>query len=92
MLLPKGEYRFSTIVSCDQRVFRGAHVPVQIKLWGGEERDFESTRLDAQHLELAQGFAIVSEVPEEILIQCQAQSHDMNVDFEFGSLQLRWLR
>src|SRR5439155_18173714 len=88
VLLPKGTYRFSTAASCDQRIFRGAEWPVALKLWGGEDQQFESNRMDAQHVELTQSFAIRSEAPEEILIQCQARSREMNLAFQFGALTL----
>ena len=88
VLLPKGTYRFSTAVSCDQRIFRGPDWPVSLKLWAGEEQQFESNRTDPQHADLAQTFSITSEAPEEILIQCQARSREINLTFQFDSLIL----
>ena len=88
VVVPKGEYRFSATVACDQWIFRGPNCPVTIKLWGGQEQQFESNRLDAQHLEMAQSFSIHSQEPEEILIQCQARSSEMNLEFQFASLLL----
>ena len=89
MLLPKGAYRFSTTVSCDQKIFRGAEWPVALKIWGGADQQFEGDRTDVQHVTLAQSFAIMSEAPEEILIQCQARSREINLTFQFDSLILR---
>jgi len=88
VLVPKGIYRFSSRVACDQKIFRGPNCPVSLNIWGGQDQQFESARNDAQHLELAQSFSINSEEPEEILIQCQAQSREMNLEFQFGPLIL----
>jgi hypothetical protein len=88
VLLPKGAYRFATTVACEENIFRGADWPVELKIWGGSEQQSESSRTDAQHVELSQTFSITSDAAEEILIQCQARSREMNLLFQFGSLVL----
>ena len=88
VLLPKGAYRFSTTVSCDQKIFRGAEWPVALKIWGGADQQFEGERKDPQHVALAESFTITSEASEEILIQCQARSREINLTFQFDSLIL----
>jgi hypothetical protein len=91
LLLPKGAYRFSTRVMCDQPIFRGPDCPVSLKVWGGMDQQFESNRADPQHLDLVQIFAIQSTEPEEILIQCQAQSKEISLGFQWGPFVLTWL-
>ena len=88
VLLPKGANRFSTTVSCDQKIFRGAEWPVAVKILGGWTSSFEGERKDPQHVKLAQSFAIMSEALEEILIQCQARSREANLMFQFAALTL----
>ena len=87
MLLPKGQYRFSASASCDQSVFRGPSWPVTVKIWGGLDQQIDSARRNPQHVDLAQDFVIQSG-PEEVLIQCQVQSREMNAAFVFSSLAL----
>ena len=91
VLLPKGSYRFSATVACDQPIFRGPDCPVRLKVCGGVDQQFESDRNDPQHLDVQQGFAIQSGASggEEILIQCQVQSKELSVGFEFGAMVLR---
>jgi hypothetical protein len=88
VVLPRGTYRFSTAVTCDQAIFRGPNCPVTIKLWGGADEQFESNRQDTRRVDLAQSFSITSDTPEEVLIQCQVQSHEAALEFQFGSLTL----
>ena len=91
VLLPKGTYRFSARVACDQPIFRGPDCPVALKIWGGVDQQFESNRSDPQHLDFMESFTIRSQDAEEILIQCQAQSKEVSLGFQFESLVLRRL-
>lgn len=88
VLLPKGEYRVEARITADQGIFRGPDSPATLKLWGGEQLQFESLRQDPQHLRLRRTFKISSEGPEEILIQCQFQSAEEAVTFQVAPLRI----
>jgi hypothetical protein len=87
-LLVKGLYRIVASVTAEQPIFRGPTSPVTLKLWGGIEAGSESNRADAQHLDLAHDFEMHSEIPEEVLIQCQFRSSDAAVAFQLGPVTL----
>jgi len=89
LLLPRGHYRVSFCVKADEAIFRGPDSPVAIKVWGGEDTGFESVRKDRQNADLARSFAINSNDPEDVLIQCQASSAEVPVTFEFSAFILK---
>jgi hypothetical protein len=88
VLLPKGRYLIAASVSCDQPVFRGPTSPVAIKLWGGVEVQTESNRRDAQHLDLLCAFAITSDIPEDLVLQCQFTGAEGAVTFQLAPVTL----
>jgi hypothetical protein len=59
---------------------------MSLKVWGGEDVQFESTRPNPRHLELARTIAILDE--EEILIQCTALSGGDPLSLEIGPVLL----
>ncbi len=87
--LAPGRYQIVAPVASDQPVFRGPRTPMNLKVWGGEEVQFESTRPDPRHLELARTIALSTE--EEILIQCTALSSGDPLALAVGPVLLRRL-
>lgn len=88
VLLPAGQYRILARIAADQPVFRGPDLPIVVKLWGGRDLQFESTREDAQHLAVAHTFELTSEAPEEVLVQFKLQSSGDPIVFDVGPVRL----
>jgi hypothetical protein len=80
-------YQVLASVARGQPVFRGPRRPMVLRMVGGEEVQFESTRPDSSHLELARTIDIRFE--EEILVQCSAYSTGDPLDLQVGPVSLR---
>ena len=87
--LPSGKYQVMAPVTSELPIFRGPRSPMSLKIWGGEDVQFESTRPDPRHLELARTIAIPAE--EEILIQCTAVSTGDPLALSIGPVVLHRL-
>jgi len=88
VLLPGGQYRILAKIAADQSVFRGPDMTIVVKVWGGRDLQFESTREDAQHHAVAHTFELRSEAPEEVLIQFKLQSSGDPIVFDLGPVLL----
>ncbi len=63
-------------------------MPIVVKVRGGRDLQFESTREDAQHHAVAHTFELRSEAPEEVLIQFKLQSSGDPIVFDLGPVLL----
>lgn len=86
--LVAGTYRLSVKVTADQPVFRGPNPSVSLRVWGMDEVQMESSRIDPQTMELTAGFDVTPAKAGECLLQCVSRSRDSSIIYRFKTVQL----
>ena len=82
-----GTYRFSANVFADQPVFRGPTPPVSLRIWGVPGAQMESSRPDAQTMQLQSTFEVGQDTEGEYLLQCEVKAADFTVTYQFGKIE-----
>ncbi len=89
VLLAAGTYRFSAKVTADQPVFRGPSPPVSLRIWGVQEVQMETSRIDPKIMELHSIFGVPPENAGEHLLQCEAGARESSTTYRFQDVELR---